>query len=1740
MARMSRFDWLSRRSRPEKRLEKSASRARRLRIEPLEDRQLLAVITVNSLADDLVVDGMVTLREAIQAANTNGSVDGSMAGSGADTIEFVTALSGQTITLGGTELEIIESLTIDATPLASNVIIDANLQSRIFNFTSTTGDYTLGGLTLTGGRTTGDNANASDTTFSGAAVRSHTSGNVTIDRSTLSGNSTTGQYAGGGGIRARGAVTVTQSTVSGNSTTGISARGGGIFSAGPVTLTSSTVSGNSTAGNYAGGGGIYSFGVSTLTNSTVSGNSTTGSFASGGGMITFGDTTIASSTVSDNHAYNATATGGGIWNNNDVMNITNSIVAGNTASGGSPDIVPGTGPLASFAVNFSLIGTGVVPDAGTSGNNVVTNNPMLGALAANGGPTETHELQTGSPAIDAGDPGIALDLTEFDQRGAPYVRVFVSRIDMGAYESQQAFPGQGLVVDSVSDVFDEDFTVGNLSLREAVFWANLNPLADTITFDAAVFATPQTILLSLGEMVITEAVTIDGPGEQLLTIDAQQQSRIFNITATTGDYTLAGLTLTGGRTIGDNVFPASTYSGGAIRSVSDGGLTLTSSTVSGNSTTGHGASGGGIYSLGTVRLNSSTVNGNSTTGNSAFGGGIHVRAGSVLLTSSTVSGNSTGASGAEGGGIRAGSPNSGSTVTLTDSTVSGNSTAGDFAEGGGISTVTSSVKLYGSTVSDNSTTGNSTVASGSYGGGIRTFSGDVTLTNSTLNKNRTTGDSANGGGIFSTFGNVSLINSILSGNSTEGIGANGGGIFTDTGAVTLTGSTVSGNITTGTFADGGGIFTLYGAVTITSSTVTGNSAAGWGGGVYAYDSANNPTLTIANSIVAGNTAVGQGPDLKPDSSSSLNVNFSLIGDTTGSGILAGTGLGNILNQAPQLGLLANNGGPTKTHALLPGSPAIDAGDPGFTTPPDFDQRGAPFVRANGTIDMGAYERQTVVGLNLVVDTAIDEYDGDYSTGDLSLREAVGLANGSVGDNTITFDAAVFATAHTILLGLGEIDISEAVMIEGPGQGLLTIDAQQQSRIFNITATTGDFTLAGLTLTGGRTIGDNPFSLVTTFSGGAVRSLTTGSLTIDQSTISGNTTAGEYADGGGIFSYGSVTLTSSTISGNSTTGDGAGGGGIFTDLFGSVTLTSSTVSGNTTAGNAGLGARAHGGGIYTSFGDVTLTDSTVSGNSTTGHGAWGGGIFSSGNVSLTSSTVSENSTVGHGARGGGILASGVFAGNVTLTNSTVSGNSTAGDAARGGGIYSSNGVTLLGSSVSGNSTDGESARGGGIHSFGNVSITGSTVSGNSTAGDNADGGGVYSDGNVTLTSSTVTGNSTAGSDADGGGIVSLGDVTLNSSTVSGNSTTGSFADAGGVFSGGDITLLSSTVSGNSTVGNFAFGGGIYSSYGTVMLTSSTVTNNRADYSNAKGGGIFNYDGTITIANSIVAGNTAAGGSPDIEPSTGFLLVNYSLIGTAVSPGAGSGNNQSNDAPLLGALANNGGPTETHALLAGSLAIDAGGSSSESFDQRGAPFFRVYDDPIAAGAAVDIGAFELQPVHPGDFNDDGVVDAADYTVWRNNLGASDETAIGNHGDGLNGVDTADYLLWKTNFGNVYPLPAATEEVATLIAPEADMASIADEPQHVASPSVESAAADAFFDSVGRESALQKRIAIKDNRRLPTNRSDDLLLLLARDTASMNSNAPADKFSLPSKKDQAAKEIDREFSSLAVTLVRLHEFD
>jgi hypothetical protein len=154
---------------------------------------------------------------------------------------------------------------------------------------------------------------------------------------------------------------------------------------------------------------------------------------------------------------------------------------------------------------------------------------------------------------------------------------------------------------------------------------------------------------------------------------------------------------------------------------------------------------------------------------------------------------------------------------------------------------------------------------------------------------------------------------------------------------------------------GGGIDNSGGTLTITNSTISGNSATGglsaFGGGI---DHQNGGTLNLNNSIVGNNTA-NSGPDIYGTVSSG---DYNLVENTSDTTL---SGTHNITGVDPMLGPLQDNGGPTFTHELLTGSPAIDAGDPSFTPPPDYDQRGTGYPRVvNGRIDISAFEVQATV------------------------------------------------------------------------------------------------------------------------------------------------------------------------------------------------------------------------------------------------------------------------------------------------------------------------------------------------------------------------------------------------------------------------------------------------------------------------------------------------------------------------------------------------------------------------------------------------------------------------------------------------------------------------------------------------------------------------------------------------------------------------------------------------------------
>ena len=382
-------------------------------------------------------------------------------------------------------------------------------------------------------------------------------------------------------------------------------------------------------------------------------------------------------------------------------------------------------------------------------------------------------------------------------------------------------------------------------------------------------------------------------------------------------------------------------------------------------------------------------------------------------------------------------------------------------------------------------------------------------------------------------------------------------------------------------------------------------------------------------------------------------------------------------------------------------------------------------------------------------------------------------------------------------------------------------------------------------------------------------------------------------------------------------DGGFSGGGVANVGGTITLTNSVQIVGNSAGN--------GGGIYHIDGSASLTNTTISNNAADGtvNSGDGGGIYIGQSfdalaesappptLALTNSTINANTAI---RNGGGILNSG---GILTLTDSLVTDNDVGLD---GGGIATSGTLTATNSQITVNTTTAGS--GGGIRNSGTLTLTDSDVRGNIGG---TDGGGIYQDGqsaSLTLINSTARSNPAA--NGSGGGIrIDDGSASLTNSTVSSNS---AFVSGGGIFLQGGaatLTILNSTIS-----ANFAVSGD---------------------------GGVVRAGGSATLQNSIVAANMPT-------DCSGAVVSLDNNLDSDSSCNLGGANDLPGVDPLLRPLMNNGGPTETHALLTGSPALNAGNdAAAPATDQRGFPRL----------GTSDIGAFESQST---DLDGDGFDDIA----------------------------------------------------------------------------------------------------------------------------------------------------------------------
>jgi len=551
----------------------------------------------------------------------------------------------------------------------------------------------------------------------------------------------------------------------------------------------------------------------------------------------------------------------------------------------------------------------------------------------------------------------------------------------------------------------------------------------------------------------------------------------------------------------------------------------------------------------------------------------------------------------------------------------------------------------------------------------------------------------------------------------------------------------------------------------------------------------------------------------------------------------------------------------------------------------------------------------------------------------------------------------FACDGTIAL-TNEITVSREAILDGSGH-VVTISGRNATRLFSVNPGI-KFTLINLSLADGRhQSADVTTNVIAEMGFGGAIYNNGGFVELDNCTLTNNVAAGgnslDYgaggaARGGAVFNAGgTLVLSNCIVAANSA----EGGGG----WFGS-------------SGPLGDGGHAYGGAIFSTNGTVAIKATVLSANRAVGGhpggigigysdlpgSAFGGGVYvQSSELTLSNSVVVANDAVGGDVIGifSGARAGDADGGALCITNSIVDCTNSR---------FSTN--TALGGSMIRGGSGGE-AHGGAIQNQGTLTLSSCGLFGNRAInqGGNygtgselqglAQGGAIYTPGTLKMWKSTLAGNLAQGS--IGGSLMGVG-------------FTGGAGLGGGIFNSGVAAITNSTLSKNlarggnggypnvptPSPGGPGIGGGLSNEGGTVILVHCTLGENEAvggaflpigsGFGPALGGGIYTTNGTVTLNNSIVAnslsssncfGSVVDGGhNPSSDASCNFS-----------APGS-----LNNTDPKLGPLADNVGPTPTHALLMGSPAIDAADSSfCPPTDQRGAP--------RPSGLACDIGAYEL---------------------------------------------------------------------------------------------------------------------------------------------------------------------------------------
>ncbi len=812
-----------------------------------------------------------------------------------------------------------------------------------------------GGIESSGPVAVVDSTISGNNTTSGNGGGVDTSGIATLSNSTISGNYVQQGYrqeyaSYGGGVANTGDITITNATISGNSTDDSGA--GGIWNGGTARLFDSTVTENSSFFND---GGILNFaGQSfTIANTIVAANQIIDPAAGASGPDVAGDFS------SSGHNLIGITDGSSGWVKSDfkgtaAVPINPRLSPLDFFGGPTRTQYPLTGSLAKLGGSAALVPRGVTTDQRGFAR-VVNGTVDIGAVELQHfatpvvTPAAKQNVTAGNPAsivlgsfTDPGGTGPFSVVVEwgdgsahtyfnlnsvgslgnqthtFIKTGLLTVGVFVrdARGDLSQpkgipiYVSNQ--PLLNLVVNTTSSQ-THTATSTTVSLVDAIDRADQRYGPASITFDPAVFAKTQTIVLPDDSFHpqhnVFAPIFITGPSAGVILMGGGTNSGAVLQIAHGVTLRLSNVTVSSGG-----------YDG--IRN--DGALFLTCCTISNN----QGIYGGGIYNTGSLTITGSMVTGNTANyitgsrgGIDGGGGGGIYNLGALTVSDSTISKNTSTNPELDDGAI-----DSFGTLVVADSTISGNT-------GSGFVSAENPAIITNTHVIDNSDLGGQ--------------ASDLTMTGCIISGN-------NGGGL--SLSNATLSNSTISGNTGNESSGNIGGIAA-VGAVTISNCTIANN----SGADGGGILAdPRSDVSLNDTTISGNS--GVGGGIFSSPASvffAAAIVRLANTIVVGNTNPnGGGSDDVSGAFSSRG--FNLIGQTDGSSgwvqsDLKGTAAHPLLAKLSPLG---PNGGPTPTEVPLPGSPALNHGSNALIPAGVFrDQRGMPRI-AHRIVDIGAVEVQS--------------------------------------------------------------------------------------------------------------------------------------------------------------------------------------------------------------------------------------------------------------------------------------------------------------------------------------------------------------------------------------------------------------------------------------------------------------------------------------------------------------------------------------------------------------------------------------------------------------------------------------------------------------------------------------------------------------------------------------------------------------------------------------------------------------